>query len=70
MLRAFFWGLVSTSSLVIGGLRIPEGGSVSLAMLANSMRPEAFENGGKIAGLLRVLGFTVAVAVALIERAG
>ena len=41
-----------------------------LTMLANSMMPEAFENGGKIAGLLTVLGFAVAVVVVLIERAG
>jgi ZIP family zinc transporter len=40
-----------------------------LTMLANSMMPEAFEQGGKLAGLVTVLGFATAVAVALIERA-
>ena len=34
-----------------------------LTMLADSMMPEAFENGGKAAGLLTVLGFAVAFAL-------
>jgi ZIP family zinc transporter len=34
-----------------------------LTMLADSMVPEAFENGGKAAGLLTVLGFAVAFAL-------
>ncbi len=34
-----------------------------LTMLADSMMPEAFENGGKTAGLLTVLGFAVAFAL-------
>jgi ZIP family zinc transporter len=34
-----------------------------LTMLTDSMVPEAFENGGKAAGLLTVLGFTVAFAL-------
>ena len=40
-----------------------------LTMLANSMMPEAFEHGGKMAGLFTVLGFTASVAVVLMERA-
>ena len=61
--------MVSTSSLVVGGLLgmwLDMGkrtfGAI-LTMLANSMIPEAFENGGKIAGLVTVLGFPVAVTV-------
>ena len=38
-----------------------------LTMLANSMMPEAFEHGGKLAGLFTVLGFSTAVVVALLE---
>jgi zinc transporter, ZIP family len=34
-----------------------------LTMLADTMMPEAFENGGKAAGLLTVLGFAVAFAL-------
>lgn len=40
-----------------------------LTMLANSMMPEAFEHGGKLAGLVTVLGFSTAVYVALLEKA-
>lgn len=41
-----------------------------LTMLANSMMPEAFEQGGKLAGLMTVFGFSVAVLVVILERAG
>ena len=40
-----------------------------LTMLANSMMPEAYEHGGKLAGLVTVLGFSTAVVVALLEKA-
>lgn len=40
-----------------------------LTMLANSMMPEAFEHGGKLVGLVTVLGFSTAVVVALLEKA-
>jgi len=40
-----------------------------LTMLANSMMPEAFEHGGKLAGLITVLGFATAITVALMEKA-
>ena len=39
-----------------------------LTMLANSMIPEAYEYGRKLAGLLLVLGFGVAVSVVVLER--
>jgi ZIP family zinc transporter len=39
-----------------------------LTMLANTMMPEAFEHGGKLAGLFTVLGFAVSVAVVVMER--
>jgi ZIP family zinc transporter len=40
-----------------------------LTMLANTMMPEAYEHGGKLAGLFTVLGFAVAVMVAVMEKA-
>ena len=40
-----------------------------LVMLANTMMPEAYEHGGKLAGIFTVLGFVVSVLVVLIERA-
>jgi ZIP family zinc transporter len=41
-----------------------------LMMLANTMMPEAYEHGGKLAGIFTVLGFVVSVGVVLLERAG
>jgi zinc transporter, ZIP family len=42
------------------------GGAV-LTMLADTMMPEAFEHGGKLAGLATTLGFAVAFAVSALE---
>ena len=39
-----------------------------LIMLANSMMPEAFEHGGKLAGLFTVLGFATSVVVVIFEH--
>lgn len=38
-----------------------------LTMLADTMMPEAFEQGGKAAGLLTTLGFALAVAISSLE---
>jgi ZIP family zinc transporter len=38
-------------------------GGAILAMLADSMMPQAFESGGRLAGLFTTLGFATAVAV-------
>jgi ZIP family zinc transporter len=40
-----------------------------LMMLANTMMPEAYEHGGKLAGVFTVLGFAVSVAVVVLEHA-
>jgi ZIP family zinc transporter len=37
-----------------------------LAMLANTMMPEAYQNGGREVGLVTVLGFILASAIATI----
>jgi len=39
-----------------------------LMMLANTMIPEAYEHGGKLAGESTVFGFAVSVGVILVER--
>jgi ZIP family zinc transporter len=39
-----------------------------LMMLANTMMPEAFEHGGKLAGVFTVLGFALAVWVVVLEN--
>jgi zinc transporter, ZIP family len=40
-------------------------------MLSNIMIPEAFEHGGKLAGVATVMGFAVSVSISivLLERA-
>jgi ZIP family zinc transporter len=40
-----------------------------LVMLTNTMIPEAYEHGGRLAGIFTVLGFAVAVSMALLEKA-
>jgi zinc transporter, ZIP family len=43
-------------------------GGAILMMLANSMMPEAFEHGGKLAGVFTVLGFFVSVMIVVLEN--
>ena len=40
-----------------------------MMMLANTMMPEAYNHGGKLAGVFTVLGFAMSVTVALLEAA-
>ena len=42
-------------------------GGAILIMIANSMIPEAYEHGGKIAGVFTVLGFAVSVFMVILE---
>jgi ZIP family zinc transporter len=42
-------------------------GGAILIMIANSMIPEAYEHGGKLAGVFTVLGFFVSVCVVVFE---
>jgi zinc transporter, ZIP family len=45
-------------------------GGAILVMIANSMMPEAYEHGGKLAGIFTVLGFAVSVTVVIFENMG
>ena len=45
-------------------------GGAILMMLANTMIPEAYDHGGKLAGIFLVVGFAVCVWVIVLERAG
>ena len=45
-------------------------GGAILLMIANSMIPEAYEHGGKLAGIFTVLGFFVSVVVVMLEHMG
>jgi ZIP family zinc transporter len=43
-------------------------GGAILMVLANSMMPEAFEHGGKFAGVATVFGFFLSVAMIILEN--
>jgi zinc transporter, ZIP family len=43
-------------------------GGAILMMLANSMIPEAYEHGGKLAGVFTVFGFFVSVSMVILEK--
>lgn len=45
-------------------------GGAILVMITNSMIPEAYEHGGKLAGLFTVLGFAISVTIIVIENTG
>lgn len=45
-------------------------GGAILVMITNSMIPEAYEHGGKLAGLFTVLGFAISVTIVVLENTG
>ncbi len=51
----------------LGFIQAFAGGAI-LVMLSNSMIPEAFEHGGKLAGIFTVLGFCISVAMVVVEN--
>jgi ZIP family zinc transporter len=55
------------SNLWIAFIQSFAGGAI-LMMLANSMMPEAYEHGGKLAGVFTVLGFFVSVFMVIMEK--
>jgi len=62
------YGLFSNASpSAIYFIQAFAGGAI-LVMLANTMIPEAYEHGGKLAGIFTVFGFTTAVFVVLLEN--
>jgi ZIP family zinc transporter len=58
--------LDGASGNAIGGLQAFAAGAV-LTMLADTMMPEAFKHGGKAAGLVTVLGFSLAFLLSTLE---
>jgi ZIP family zinc transporter len=42
-------------------------GGAILTMLADTMMPEAFEQGGKLTGVVTTLGFALAFAISSLE---
>jgi len=59
----------NASPALISFIQTFAGGAI-LVMLSNTMIPEAYEHGGKLAGIFTVFGFTVAVSIAVIEVVG
>jgi zinc transporter, ZIP family len=58
--------LENTSPKWLAFINAFAGGAI-LMMLSNSMIPEAFEHGGKLAGISTVMGFAVSVSIVLLE---
>ena len=65
---AGFASLGSATPMTLAFIKMFAAGAI-LVMLANTMIPEAYEHGGKLAGLFTVLGFLVSVGVVTIEHA-
>lgn len=57
----------SASNTWLSFIQAFAGGAI-LIMLANSMIPESYEHGGKIAGIFTVLGFFISLSVVVIEN--
>jgi ZIP family zinc transporter len=60
--------LVDAPHYVISFIQAFAAGAI-LVMLCNTMIPEAYDHGGKLAGIFTVVGFAVAVTMALLETA-
>jgi ZIP family zinc transporter len=61
--------LENASPVLISFIQTFAAGAI-LVMLSNTMIPEAYEHGKKLAGIFTVLGFTVAVSIAVLEILG
>ncbi len=64
---AGFTLFIDTSELWLAFIQAFAGGAI-LMMLANSMIPEAYEHGGKLAGVATVLGFFLSVSMVILEN--
>jgi ZIP family zinc transporter len=61
-----YWFLAGASGNLIGGIQAFAAGAI-LTMLASTMMPEAYEEGGAIVGLVTSLGFLVAFILSKME---
>lgn len=64
---AGYWLLGDVSPMWLSFIKMFAGGAI-MVMLANTMMPEAYAHGGKLAGLFTVLGFMLSVAVVLLQH--
>jgi zinc transporter, ZIP family len=81
MIQAFLWGAAASSSLLAGGalalylrpsrriigLVLAFAAGAILTMLADTMMPEAYAQGGRAVGLLTTLGFALAFGISSLE---
>jgi len=58
--------LGGASPLILAGIQAFAAGAI-LAMLADTMMPEAFENGGPVVGVITVMGFATAFVLSTFE---
>jgi ZIP family zinc transporter len=63
---AGFWLLDNASGNWVGGVQAFAAGAV-LTMLVDTMIPEALDEGGKVAGIVTVLGFALAFLLSTVE---
>ena len=61
------YGLFQGASSAVGAFVLTFAAGSILTMLANTMMPEAFEQGGKLAGIATTLGFAVAFTIYLLD---
>jgi zinc transporter, ZIP family len=59
--------LINAGHFTISFIQAFAAGAI-LMMLSNTMIPEAYEHGGKLAGVFTVLGFAAAICMALFEK--
>jgi zinc transporter, ZIP family len=64
---AGFGLLINAGHFTISFIQAFAAGAI-LMMLTNTMIPEAYDHGGKLAGVFTVLGFGVAICMALLEK--
>ena len=61
------YGLFDTASSSTIAFVLAFAGGAVLTMLADTMMPEAFENGGKLVGVVTTLGFGLAFAISALD---
>jgi zinc transporter, ZIP family len=61
------YGLLNDASPNVVAFVLAFAGGAILTMLANTMMPEGFVHGGRLAGVLTTLGFAVAFAISSLE---
>jgi len=64
------YGLLAEASPAVVAFILAFAAGAVVTMLADTMMPEAFGQGGHVAGLVTTLGFAIAFTIAYLERGG